>query len=202
MEYWAIALIFLILGLGLALLEVFLPSGGLLGFLCIVSIVGAIYMGFLQSPAVGVSILAMAGLGLPAMVALAFKLLPNTPVGRRLLLNAPTEDDVLPDDERQRSLKDLVGHTGRAKSKMLPAGVIKIDGRTIDAVTEGMPAEPGQAVRVIEVRGNRVVVRPIEEGSVVPDPQADDVLARPIDAIGSDPFDEESSGDEEDPPRA
>jgi len=33
----------------------------------------------------------------------------------------------------------------------------------IDAVSESMPVEVGQAVRVVQVRGLRVVVRPIDE---------------------------------------
>jgi hypothetical protein len=51
-----------------------------------------------------------------------------------------------------------------------------------------MPIEPGELVRVIEVRGSRVVVRPVEEGETPP--ISDDVLSRPIDTLGIDPFDD------------
>ena len=89
---------------------------------------------------------------------------------------------------RRDHLKGLVGQVGHAKSKMLPSGMITIEGRTIDAMSEGMPIEPGEAVRVIEVRGTRVVVRPLSEES--PSPTADDIMRRPIDSVASDPFEE------------
>ena len=73
---------------------------------------------------------------------------------------------------------------------MLPAGAIIIEGQTVDAVSEGMPIEEGRLVRVIEVKGNRVVVRPIEEET--PDQPTEDPLGKPVDTVGPDPFDEEN----------
>ena len=67
---------------------------------------------------------------------------------------------------------------------MLPSGAVMVEGQTIDALSEGMPIEAGQRVRVIEVRGNRVVVRPADDDEQ-PDPD-DDVLSRPIESLGLD----------------
>ena len=53
MDYWALALLLLTLGLGLAILRGFFPSGGILGFLCIASIVAAVVLGFKSGPAWG-----------------------------------------------------------------------------------------------------------------------------------------------------
>jgi membrane-bound serine protease (ClpP class) len=184
--YWALALLLLSLGLGLAILEVFFPSGGILGFLSFTAIVSSIVVAFWSGAAVGMAVLAAAIVGLPVVVVAALHWLPDTPVGRMMLLKVPTSEDVLPDSPKQRGLRDLIGRTGRAKSKMLPAGAVRIDGRTIDAVSEGMAVEPGQTVRVIEVRGNRVVVRPVDEDE---EPPEDDPLSRPIDSLGPDPFD-------------
>ena len=101
---------------------------------------------------------------------------------------------MLPDDDARRRLKGLVGRVGRAKCQMLPGGVIAVDGRTVDAVSEGVPIEIGQAVRVLRVQANRVVVRAVEEGeSDVPPPAAENVLERPIDSIAADPFDDSPS---------
>jgi membrane-bound serine protease (ClpP class) len=183
---WAILL--LVLGLGLAILEIFFPSAGILGFLAASSILGAIIMAFRQGPEVGLAVLAVAILGLPSVVILALKWWPKTPMGRKVMLMSPRSEDVLPDDPQRDRLKGLIGQVGRAKCKMLPSGAISIDGRTIDAVSEGIPIEPGQAVRVIEVRANRVVVRPVE--GETPSPKAEDPLRRPIDAVAPDPFEE------------
>lgn len=186
---WAWAALLLVLGLGLAVLEVFIPSGGILGFLAICSIIASIVVGFTDSrPWVGFTILTSAVFGLPTVVVIGLRLWPRTPLGRRMLLNVPTGTDVLPDIPRQRSLKELISRVGVAKSEMLPSGAITIDGRTVDAVSEGMPIDAGQQVRVIEVHGNRVVVRPVDDG---PPAETDpDVLSRPIDTVGLDPFED------------
>jgi membrane-bound serine protease (ClpP class) len=57
--------------------------------------------------------------------------------------------------------RPLVGQEGTALTVLRPAGKAKIHGRTIDVVSEGpfIPAE--SRLEVIEVSGNRVVVRQI-----------------------------------------
>jgi membrane-bound serine protease (ClpP class) len=57
--------------------------------------------------------------------------------------------------------RSLVGQEGTALTVLRPAGKAKIHGRTIDVVSEGpfIPAE--SRLEVIEVSGNRVVVRQI-----------------------------------------
>jgi len=191
MEPWAWAILLLGFGMGLAVLEVFFPSGGILAFLTVCSVAGSVWMGFRSGAAAGFGVLATAVIGLPVIVILALRWWPETAMGRRILLKVLTSEDVLPHSPKQESLKSLVGQVGQAKSKMLPSGAVSIDGRTIDAVSEGMPVEPGQHVRVVEVRGNRVMVRLIDDES--PSETDANPLSRPIDSLGLDPFDEEPS---------
>lgn len=171
--YWVWAILLLVLGTGLALLEMFFPSAGILGFLSAASIIAAVVMGFYEGAFVGFLILLGAVVGLPTVIALGLKYWPKTALGKRVLLTPPKSEEVLPEDPEKEILKKLIGRVGRAKSKMLLSGVVTIDGRNIDAVSESMPIEVGQAVRVIQVRGNRVVVRPIDESELAalpPDP--------------------------------
>ena len=189
MTLWAWAILLLVTGLGLTILEVFFPSGGILGFLAVCSVVAAIVLAFRSGPAVGLGILAVAMIGLPVVVIVALKAWPHTAMGRRILLMVPKSEDVLPNNPKQRRLKSLVGQIGQAKSKMLPSGAVTVEGHTIDAVSEGMPIEPGQRVKILEVRGNRVVVRPLDEDELPSEPGRDP-LSRPIDSVGPDPFDE------------
>jgi len=161
--YWVWAILLLVLGTGLALLEMFFPSAGILGFLSAASLIAAVVMGFYEGAFVGLLILLGAVVGLPTVIALGLKYWPKTAIGKRVLLTPPKSEEVLPEDPEKEVLKKLIGRTGRAKSKMLLSGVVTIDGKTIDAVSESMPIEVGQPVRVIQVRGNRVVVRPIDE---------------------------------------
>lgn len=185
-EPWIWAVILLAIGLSLAIMEVFFPSAGMIGLLSACSIIAAVVMAFRQGSAVGLAVLSGTLLAVPIVVALALKYWPHTAMGRRMLLAPPKSEEILPDLPRQRQLKTLIGRIGHAKSKMLPSGAVVIDGHTIDAMSEGVPIEVGKRVRVIAVRANRVVVRPVDEE--VPDETAENPLARPIDSISPDPF--------------
>jgi membrane-bound ClpP family serine protease len=183
---WVWAVLLLVLGMGLAIMEVFFPSAGILGFLSASAVLAAIVVGFQYGTGTGFAMLAVAIFGIPAVLILAFRYWPHTAMGRKVLLMAPTSEDVLPDNPALRSLKDLVGKVGQAKCKMLPGGVVVIEGHTIEAVSEGLPIEAGQPVRVIAVRANRAVVRPVEADT--PSPAAENPLERPIDSVAPDPF--------------
>jgi membrane-bound ClpP family serine protease len=186
MDYWVWAVLLLVLGMCLGIMEVFFTSAGLLAFLAIASIFAAVFLGFQQGQAVGVIISVLALAGMPTVIVLAFKYWPRTSIGRRVLLSAPTSEDVLPEDYGKDRLKALVGRVAKAKSKLLPSGVVIVDGHNIEAVSEGMPIEVGQEVRIVQIRGKRVVVRPIELDSPVE--ASKDPLRRPIDGILEDPF--------------
>jgi membrane-bound ClpP family serine protease len=188
---WIWPVLLLVLGMGLAIMEVFFPSAGILGFLAASAVVAAIVLGFQCGTGTGFAILTVALFGIPTVLILAFRYWPHTAMGRKVLLLAPSSDDVLPDDPALRNLKDLIGKEGRAKCKMLPGGVVVVDGHNIEAVSEGVPIEAGQPVRVIAVRANRAVVRPVE--AETPSATAEDPLQRPIDAVSPDPFGDRSA---------
>lgn len=185
------ALFLLFLGLGLIVLEVFIPSGGILGTLAGLSLVVAVVLAFMCDVWIGIGVLAAVIVIGPTCLGAALHFWPQTPMGKKILLNVPTAEEVLPDDPQRKRLKALVGCVGQAKSKMLPSGAVVVEGHTVDAVSEGTAIEPGQLVRVVEVRGNRVLVRPLEAedaAAVKPEEYAEDDLARPIDSLGLDPF--------------
>ena len=155
---WAVLL--LVFSLVLIGLEMFIPSQGVIGGLAVASAIAAIGMAFYyRGLAVG-SIFILAALALlPASFALMVKIWPRTSMGRRVLLDVHTGDEVLPDDDPRRHLPQLVGHVGRAKSAMLPGGAVEVDGHTYEAVSEGMSIEAGDAIRVTQVRHSRLIVR-------------------------------------------
>ena len=191
MDFLVWAAILLCIGLALAMLEVFVPSGGLIGFLSMLAMLGAIVLAFRHGPWSGIGFLGLAVFGVPAGLMLALQWWPKTPMGRRILLPLPSSEEVLPDSDKRRSLKNLVGKIGKAKSLMLPSGAVDIDGGTVDALSEGMAIEAGQWVKVVEVRGTRVVVRPTDERPASPiSPAHDQALDQPIESVGLDPFDD------------
>jgi membrane-bound serine protease (ClpP class) len=186
--FWSAIL--LLVGLLLVVGEVFVPSGGLLGFLAVAAVLASVTMAFFSSGVqTGLLFLTVAVVAVPVTLSLAFRWWPKTPMGKRLLLEPRRGDEVLPDSPQRRRLRDLVGKVGKANTVMLPSGGVTIGGHSIDAVSEGMAIDAGQRVRVVDVRGNRVVVRPVV------DDESDarttgDILSQPIESLGIDPFDD------------
>ncbi|MFM8804550.1 MAG: NfeD family protein [Planctomycetia bacterium] len=113
-------------------------------------------------PTAGIASLAVVVCAVPAVLGLAFRWFPETPLGRRVLPPAPEAADLLPDQERRRHVRELVGHAGRTVSELLPWGSVEIDGETVEATSEGGPIGAGEAVEAVGVQGTAVVVRVVE----------------------------------------
>lgn len=56
---------------------------------------------------------------------------------------------------------ELYGLTGTAQSVLRPAGKARIGDRMVDVVSDGPYIQPGSQIEVVEVAGNRVVVREV-----------------------------------------
>jgi membrane-bound serine protease (ClpP class) len=181
---WAILL--LVVGCVLVVLEVFIPSGGIISILAAVSFLASIFIAFQPGPTTGTTqgliFIATTLFAVPTLVALAFKYWPRTPMGKAFLGELPTDAEVLPEDPRRA----LVGRVGIARTKMLPSGAVEIDGQMIDAVSQGQAIEPGAYVVVSEVRANRVVVRPAGKDQRPGQENSSDLLSRPIEELGID----------------
>lgn len=197
---WAFAL--LVLGLSMMILEVFVPSGGVLSFLAVVSIIASIVVGFLDSFQTGTIMMVTVLVCVPVAGWGIVRIWPHTPIGRLILAKRPaSSDDVLPETEAYRGLRELIGHRGYAVSKMLPSGIVVIDGKKYDAVSNGIAIDPDQAVQVIDVRTNRIVVRPAAGNAGPAQPEsstavvgegetADDILSTPVESLGLDDLNE------------
>ncbi|MCG8448570.1 MAG: hypothetical protein MI725_03195 [Pirellulales bacterium] len=182
---WAIIL--LLIGCGLVVMEVFIPSGGLLSLLSGLALLASLVMAFRSDTTTGLTFLLITLIAVPSTVGLAFKVWPLTPMGKAFLGELPTSAEMTPEDSR----RELVGRVGIAKSKMLPAGSVMVDGKYVDAISQGGAIDLGQAVVVIEVRGNRVVVRAADDDEarqIAADPR--DVFTKPIEELGLESFDD------------
>jgi membrane-bound serine protease (ClpP class) len=109
-----------------------------------------------------------------------------TPIGKAFIGELPTEAEVAPEDAR----RVLLGRVGVARSKMLPSGAVEIDGQMVAAETQGQSIDPGQYVVVLEVRANRVIVRPAKEGERPSHTKPGDLLSRPIEELGLEAFED------------
>ena len=151
----------LLLGLGLALIiaEVLFPSFGILSVLATLSIVAAIVLAFRDSPDTGYGFLFTTVVLVPVMILVGLKLFPKSPFGKKMVVSGLSFGSQAATDERDLV---LVGVEGALEADCHPTGVARLDNRRVDVVSRGEPIEAGTTVRVIEVKGNRVVVARVD----------------------------------------
>ena len=158
-----VALLLFLAGLALVVIELFIPSMGLLAVLSGTCFIASIVFAFGVSATWGVVFLIAPIVIVPILLLVGFKVFPHTPIGRKLMLAAPDRSDAeRGSDVSSETLHHLIGRTGVAVSMLRPAGVIEIDDERIDVITDGEFVEPGTKVVVAEVEGNRALVRPAE----------------------------------------
>ena len=183
--YWSMILV--ALGFGVVLLELFVPSAGILGLVAAILFVSGIAAGYLHSLWLGTTLLAVVACCLLVLFVMMVKVWPSTPLGRRILIGTMSQDEVMPVGEEYEHEK-LVDQKGIAKTKMLPSGMIKIGDRTYDAVSDGFAIEAGQAIKVVAIKMNRILVQPIDADTGTQDFSSDDVLSQPFEDLGIDPI--------------
>jgi membrane-bound serine protease (ClpP class) len=162
------AILLLIVGLSLAVLEVLLPSGGLLSIMCFLSLVACIVVAAGHSGQLALLFTFLVVFLTPTVLLLAFKILPRTPWGRRLILRAPDQQESASASRvvsatTSQGLDDLMDAQGTAATPLRPSGIGEFGSRRVSVVTLGEMVEIGQPIRVVEVRGNNVVVEPVEQ---------------------------------------
>ena len=190
--YWA--LILLLAGLCAVALELFVPSAGIIGIIAATLILSGIVVGFMDGLTTGALMLLIAVIALPVLLTMMFKVWPHTPLGKRILLKDLKSEDVLPKKSHYKKRNDsLVGKLGIARTKMLPSGIVVIDGEKFDAISEGFAIDQGDAVKIVDVREHRIYVQPYD-GDVTDAanlPVRDgDILSTPIEELGIDSIDD------------
>lgn len=153
---WTYALLLLVLGFALVLLEIFvIPGFNIFGILGLGTVlVGVWYAHAALGPgaAVGVALLGLAG------TFVLVRLLVRHRAWRRLVLHSETSREQ-GFDSAPPGLGALVGQVGRTVSPLRPGGRALFGEQTVDVVTQGGFVEAGAAVEVLSVAGNRVVVQ-------------------------------------------
>lgn len=157
-----VTLAYILIGVGilLVLAELVLPTGFVLVAIGVCAALVGVGLLFAHG-SVETALMALLSLcvGGPILGGLLFYLWPYSPMGRRLI-KAAEEDVTIASMAGNAALEGLRGKVGRAVSSLRPSGIAVFDGRRIDVLTEGMMVEPGQWVKCVEVRANKVIVRP------------------------------------------
>ncbi|HEY7327901.1 MAG TPA: NfeD family protein [Gemmataceae bacterium] len=171
---WLAFLLFL-LGLILIGLEIFvIPGFGVTGISGIILVLGSIglvayghwprsneeWIGYGQ--ALGPFTLTIVGAIVSAFMLARY--LPQIPYANRLILKPQEESGEFgeePADSIQPEIAALLGAIGVAATPLRPAGKVQFGDEFIDVVAEGSYVQPGTRVRVIEIEGNRIVVKEV-----------------------------------------
>ena len=162
---------FLLVSLGLILVAMeifFIPGFGIAGIFGILALMGGLGLSLIGSGATWDSMLSALGqVSLSILVAILVALFllryfQRLPFGKRLLLKTSLlskEGYASSPEEDQRWL----GKRGTAATDLHPSGIAHLNGDRVDVVSDGDFINVGQAVEVVRVDGNRIVVRLLTE---------------------------------------
>lgn len=155
---WAIILI------GVALLlfviEIFLPSGGVIGTASALCLVAGVVMFYWIDPTLGVIWTLVTLIALPFGIVLALKVWPHTPVGRILTLgNVDAVEGAMHAQTQRAARLSLVGKRGVVVSELHPGGECEIDGQRYECVAIGSVIGAGSPIEVVSSDGMTLHVR-------------------------------------------
>lgn len=174
--------VFLVLiGLGLIAIEVFLiPGFGIPGVLGTLALMAGVVLSLMPhlpdggppipdfQPTAMAEYIQLAMYRFVAAVAITWagvwllsKILPKTSLYSQLVHQSALEtgDGAAPEESETRN--SWVGSEGEALTALHPSGIANIAGERMNVVTSGDLLDKGARVRVVEVRGNRVVVESV-----------------------------------------
>lgn len=156
-------------GLFILLLELFIPSAGMLFFAASGCIIASVIVAFQAGTTVGGVFLGLVVVLAAVVPGIGFQLWRRSPLGRQMFLEI---DPV--DAERDRGMAiapmvELIGEVGKTLTPHRPSGVTEIGGRRVDTVSEGVMIDEHETIRVVAVIGSRVVVRQYTPSQPDPD---------------------------------
>lgn len=157
--FWGLAL--LCAGLLLVLLEVFVPSGGMIALLSAVVGIAGIVCLFMYEATWGIAGTLAAMVLVPIIVAFGFKVMPTTYFGKKMLFGESGKHEPVLPEAPTTEFDALVGMEGEAVTDLRPVGTIKVDGQKLDALSEVSYVRAGTRIKVTAVEGVTIKVRPI-----------------------------------------
>ena len=170
---WLAILLFL-LGLVLLGIEIFvIPGFGVCGLSGIILVIGSLALvahghwpqnsGDWLALSKQVGPIGLCLMGSVVLAVLLARYLPSIPFANRLMLKPQSEVEgyEAEPDPVQAANAALLGAIGVAATPLRPAGKVQFGEQFVDVVAEGSYVVPGTRVQVIEVEGNRIVVKQV-----------------------------------------
>lgn len=160
MDPLVLAICLYFVALLLAILDVFLPSGGILLILSGLAALGSIYSSFQYGTTTGLVMSTIVLGTVPVLVYSAIRIWPHTPIGRRILLSPSPPGDTA----SSHPLVEWIGSVVVAQWPLAPMGQVKIGVHRFNAMSsDGRLIEAGQRIKVIGLHEGLLVVAPTSE---------------------------------------
>lgn len=162
MVWWLILAIFLfVLSAVLIVLEIFIPSFGIITVCSVACLIGGLYLFFGYGTAWGLTGIVLAVIIIPIVIILIYKNFPKTKLGHELLMQPQKRKpgEGVPDSDK---LTALMGCQGTVLTTMRPVGKCQFDTGKFECVAEGGFVEKDAKVEVIKVESSQVTVREIK----------------------------------------
>lgn len=159
MSQWLGIIILFVLGAGLIVADLFLPSHLLLTLCALGLFAYALFLTFNMSVAAGlIGLILLVGIMMGVMV-LFLRVWPRTWVGQQVAPPNPVlgEKDRLPLED----LQPLIGRRGESLTPLRPVGTCLFDGRRIECVAERGVIAPNVPVEAIRLVDRTLCVRPV-----------------------------------------
>jgi len=149
------------IGLLLLLAEIFfIPGFGLAGIGGIAAILASIFLTFGNIIQATYSILIALGISVIGFF-LLIKYIPSTRTWRKFVLSTEQKKE-LGYTVGTKDLKRLTGKEGIAITPLRPSGIIKVNGKKLNALTRGEYVDSNTKIKIISVEGNKIVVEAVD----------------------------------------
>ncbi len=154
-------IILFVIGLLLLLAEIFfIPGFGLAGIGGIAAILTSIFLTFGNIVQATYSILIALGVSIIGLL-LLIKYIPSTRTWRKFVLSTEQKKE-LGYTVGTKDLKRLTGKEGIAITPLRPSGIVEVNGKKLNALTQGEYVDSNTKIKIISVEGNKIVVEAVD----------------------------------------
>ncbi len=155
-------LVCLVVGLGLIVLEAFMPGFGLPGIAgVILHVVAVVFTWINHGPvaALGMTVILL------SIIAIAISISLRSAANGKLSKSRIVLNEKESNEAGYRSSEDMqvfLGKEGVTTTVLRPTGMAEFDGVKLNVVSDGEFIQPGNKVQIARVEGSRIVVRTIK----------------------------------------